>query len=89
MSTSHFKVQEHTLPCQHIRGYPHATLHSQEEVLHLAIKQYTPLDNLSPHPGDVTIIGGHANGFPKVFQSMMAKRIKSNHIKGTIRAIMG
>ncbi|TID21412.1 Alpha/beta hydrolase family-domain-containing protein [Venturia nashicola] len=65
MSASHFKVQEHTLPCQHIRGYPHATLHSQEEVLHLAIKQYTPLNNLSPQPGDVTIIGGHANGFPK------------------------
>ena len=34
--------------------------------MHLAIKQYTPLDNTHPQLGDVTIIGGHANGFPKV-----------------------
>jgi hypothetical protein len=66
MSTSLFHVHEHVIPCQHIRGYPHATLGSQEEVLHLAIKQYTPLDNQHPGPGDITIIGGHANGFPKV-----------------------
>jgi hypothetical protein len=61
-----FRIQEHTVPCQHIRQYAHATLDSQEEVLHLAVKQYTPLDNLYPGPGDLTIIGGHANGFPKV-----------------------
>lgn len=73
MSTTHFKVQEHKLPCQHLREYPHATLHSQEEILHLAIKQYTPLNNLSPQPGDITIIGAHANGFPKVVQSMTVK----------------
>ncbi|KAF2428881.1 hypothetical protein EJ08DRAFT_314654 [Tothia fuscella] len=65
MSTSLFKLQEHVVPCQHIRGYPHGTLHSQEEVLHLAVKQYTPLDNPHPAPGDITILGGHANGFPK------------------------
>ncbi|TKA62326.1 hypothetical protein B0A49_05348 [Cryomyces minteri] len=65
MSTSLFTVQEHVLPCQHIRGYPRSTARSQEEVLHIAIKQYTPLDNRQPKPGDVTIIGAHANGFPK------------------------
>jgi hypothetical protein len=69
MSTTLFRVQEHTLPCQHIREYPHATLNAQEDVLHLAIKQYTPLDNLSPQPGDATILGAHANGFPKVLRS--------------------
>ena len=34
----------------------------------MALKQYTPLTNLSPKDGDVTIIGAHANGFPKVPQ---------------------
>ncbi|KAF2813251.1 uncharacterized protein BDZ99DRAFT_252107 [Mytilinidion resinicola] len=65
MSTSLFRIDEHTLSGQHIRGYAHATVHEQEEVLHLAIKQYTPLDNPHPKPGDITIIGAHANGFPK------------------------
>jgi hypothetical protein len=62
-----FRIQEHAVPCQHIRQYPHATLETQEDVLYLAVKQYTPLDNLHPSSGDLTIIGGHANAFPKVF----------------------
>lgn len=66
MSSSLFQVKEHILPAQHIREYPHATANNQEDVLQIVIKQYTPLDNLKPQPGDVTIIGGHANGFPKV-----------------------
>jgi hypothetical protein len=66
MSSSTFQIKEHTLECQHIREYAHATAESQEAVLHLAIKQYTPLDNPHPAAGDVTIIGAHANGFPKV-----------------------
>lgn len=65
--SSIFEIKEHTLECQHIREYPRATANSQEEVLHLAIKQYIPLDNPNPKEGDVTIIGAHANGFPKVF----------------------
>ncbi|KAF2496028.1 hypothetical protein BU16DRAFT_617537 [Lophium mytilinum] len=65
MSTSLFRIDEHILPGQHIRGYARATVHEQEEVLHIAIKQYTPLDNPHPKPGDITIIGAHANGFPK------------------------
>lgn len=66
MSSSHFAVTEHTLPGSHIRGYPLATAETHEDVLNLAIKQYTPKDNTTPQPGDVTIIGAHANGFPKV-----------------------
>jgi hypothetical protein len=61
-----FKVQEHTLTTSHIREYPRATADHQDDELKLAIKQYTPFDNHDPKPGDVTIIGGHANGFPKV-----------------------
>jgi len=66
MSTSNFKIKEHVVEAQHIREYARATLFSEEEVLHLAVKQYIPLDNPNPQPGDVTIIGAHANGFPKV-----------------------
>jgi hypothetical protein len=61
-----FKIVEHVAECQHIREYPRATATEQEEVLHLAVKQYIPLDNPNPQPGDITIIGAHANGFPKV-----------------------
>lgn len=60
-----FKIVEHTVPCQHIREYPGATAHEQEDTLYLAVKQYIPLDNPNPQRGDVTIIGAHANGFPK------------------------
>jgi hypothetical protein len=63
---SRFKVQEHTIITSHIREYARATASGQDEDLKLAIKQYTPVDNQDPKPGDVTIIGGHANGFPKV-----------------------
>lgn len=74
MSISTFRIQEHTLPCAYIREYPFATADSQEDTLHLAIKQYTPLDNLLPHKGDVTIIAAHANGFPKVAQTSLSRR---------------
>lgn len=66
-----FEIKEHILECQHIREYARATSESQETVLHLAVKQYIPLDNLHPQDGDVTIIGAHANGFPKVLMSLL------------------
>ncbi|KAJ5482669.1 Abhydrolase domain-containing protein mpaH [Penicillium diatomitis] len=65
MSSSPFRIVEHRVPCQHIREYPGATANEQEEPLHLAVKQYIPIDNPNPQPGDVTILGAHANGFPK------------------------
>lgn len=49
----------------HIRAYPRATSTTEEEVLYMAVKQYTPLSNVNPQPGDVTIIAAHANSFPK------------------------
>ena len=66
MSSRFFHIQEHVLPTQHIRSYPYATLHEDEEVLQMAIKQYTPLSNSKPKRGDVTIVATHANGLPKV-----------------------
>lgn len=61
-----FRVVEHVVPSQHIREYPGATADDQEQALQLAVKQYIPLDNENPQPGDVTILAAHANGFPKV-----------------------
>lgn len=66
ISSPCFKVKEHVLPCQYIREYPGATLHDQEDPLELHINQYTPLDKSAHRPGALTIIGAHANGFPKV-----------------------
>ncbi|KKK20610.1 hypothetical protein ARAM_000157 [Aspergillus rambellii] len=60
-----FRIVEHVVPCQHIREYPGATADEQEDVLNLVVKQYIPLDNPNPRPGDVTILAAHANGFPK------------------------
>ena len=66
MSAAFFQVHEHVVPCQHIREYPRATAGEQEDVLHLAVKQYIPKNNPNPQPGDVTVIGAHATGLPKV-----------------------
>ena len=65
MSTAAFTVTEHVVPTCHIREYPRATANDQEEVLHLAVKQYTPTQDF-PAESEVTLIGAHANGFPKV-----------------------
>ena len=60
-----FRIVEHKSACQHIREYPRATADTQEDVLYLSVKQYVPLSNPNPQPGDVTILGAHANAFPK------------------------
>ena len=61
-----FRVQEHAIPTCHIREYPRALADHQEDVLQLAIKQYTPKESSDATKNGVTIIGAHANGFPKV-----------------------
>ncbi|KAE8400208.1 Alpha/Beta hydrolase protein [Aspergillus pseudonomiae] len=61
-----FKVTEHTAPAGHIREYPGSTARSQEEVLSLHVKQYTPLDQGHTIPTDaITVIATHACGYPK------------------------
>lgn len=65
MTSSPFTVKEHVVPTQYIREYPGATLEDQEETLSLHVKQYTPKGRQGIKPGAVTIIGAHANGFPK------------------------
>ena len=60
-----YRIVKHRVPAAHLREFPRATAKSEEDVLHLAVNQYIPLDNPSPQPGDVTIIAAHAVGFNK------------------------
>ena len=68
--SSIFRVREHTIPTCHIREYPRALVEDQEDVLQLAIKQYTPKESPDPSKNGVTIVGAHANGFPKVSMTL-------------------
>ncbi|KAI6781013.1 Peroxisomal membrane protein-like protein [Emericellopsis cladophorae] len=63
--SSLFEIREHVLPTSHIREFARATSHTQTDTLVQHVKQYIPTDNSSPQKGDITIIGAHANGFPK------------------------
>ena len=65
MSNTLFQVKEHVIASQYIREYPAATAENQEDALQLCVKQYTPLRKPSSAQGLITIIGAHANGFPK------------------------
>ena len=76
MSSQFFDTKTHILPAQYIREYPGATLDDQEEPLHLHIKQYIPKDQQDLLCSPVTIIGGHANAFPKVSQLTCYESIK-------------
>lgn len=65
--TTHFRIQEHEIPASHIREYASATSTNQNEVLHLHVKQYTPLEQTkSVAENAVTVIAAHGVGFPKV-----------------------
>lgn len=62
---SKYEVIEHQVPCCYMREYPRALANDQEDQLYLSVKQYSPLSNPKPRPGDITIIAAHANGFVK------------------------
>ncbi|EXA46698.1 hypothetical protein FOVG_04039 [Fusarium oxysporum f. sp. pisi HDV247] len=62
---SNYRLVEHTIDCSHSREYLAETVNGDTDIPKLAVKQYIPHDNPNPQPGDVTIIGAHANGFPK------------------------
>lgn len=76
--SSIFNITEHTIDAVHIREYPRATSNSQDEKLLLHVKQYFPKDNPNPKKGDITIIGGHANGFPKVHLTLGERKHETN-----------
>jgi hypothetical protein len=60
-----FHITEHVIDSQHIREYPLATTRA-EDALKLVVKRYTPKSNPNHQSGDLTIIGAHGSGFPKV-----------------------
>ncbi|KAF4992835.1 hypothetical protein FGRMN_6887 [Fusarium graminum] len=66
-----------------------STVNGDEDSPKLAVKQYIPHDNANPQPGDVTIIGAHANGFPKeLYEPLwdeLHQRVKQKNIR--IRSI--
>ncbi|KAI9367083.1 toxin biosynthesis protein [Aspergillus egyptiacus] len=63
-SSPPFHVTEHVIDGQYIREYPRATA-TPDAPLKLSVKQYTPVSNPNPQPGDVTIVAVHGTGFPK------------------------
>lgn len=69
-----FEVKERVFQGQHIREYPNALAHSQEDAVLLHAKQYIPRpesrpsprrDPTSPRDDGLTIICFHANGYHK------------------------
>jgi hypothetical protein len=62
---SHFIITSHVVRTQHTRGRPAGAERGRENDLRLHVNQYVPNDNPNPKPGDVTIIGAQANGFPE------------------------
>lgn len=89
MSSKYFAFKVHIIPGQYIREYPGATLDSQEDVLKVHIKQYTPLEHMESQQKGMTIIGGHANGFPKV--SILRRDMSYQYLMtiGAVRAPLG
>lgn len=79
--TPHFFITEHVIDGQYIREYPRAIV-PQDSSVKLVVKKYTPRNNPNPQPGDLTIVGAHGCGFPKV-----KERNRTSHIEeyGTIR----
>ncbi|KAL4919838.1 Alpha/beta hydrolase family-domain-containing protein [Aspergillus aurantiobrunneus] len=83
-STSPFTITEHVTEGQHVREYPRATK-PDSEALKIAVKRYTPKSNPSPQPGDLTIIGAHASGFPKPIWEEIYSNLKRYGVR--IRSI--
>lgn len=83
-----FAIEEHVVPACHIREYPGATAHSQEEVLHLHVKQYIPLEVLDDTLVQVSLVGAHAIGFPKVGGTSQVPQ-SSFILAGGLRALVG
>ncbi|KAJ4859001.1 alpha/beta hydrolase family domain-containing protein [Trichoderma breve] len=82
---SSFRVIQHTVKGSHTREYIRATANGDADTPRLSVKQYIPLDNPTPKPGDVTIIGAHANGFPKELYEPLWEEIYQRASQAGIR----
>lgn len=61
-----FEIKDHVIPCLHLREDIVRTSLDDGADWMMSVRQYTPLDNLKPSEGDVTILGAPCLGFPKV-----------------------
>ncbi|OAA70252.1 hypothetical protein ISF_02226 [Cordyceps fumosorosea ARSEF 2679] len=83
MASAVFDIKEHVIPGEHTREYARAKANSQEDTLVLHVKQYTPKGNGAPQKGDLSIIGAHANGFPKeLYEPLWEELVKELSSKG-------
>lgn len=64
--SSIFHITEHETPCFHIREDIVRTSVEDGVNWKMSVKQYTPIDNLEPREGDITILGAPCLGFPMV-----------------------
>lgn len=81
MKPVNFQVQEHVIAASHIREYHRSTADDQEVALQLAVKQYSPSRSAKRNAKPVTIIGAHANGFPKVRILRELRRAITEHVR--------
>lgn len=97
MSTHHFNVLEHTVPATFIRHHRRATIDNDDTVV-LAVKQYKPKTLVAENHQVITVIGAHANAFPKVFficfdlfllatSLQLDKNIHANNINSKLGAL--
>lgn len=87
---AHFDVREHVVRCQHSRQRAGAVEPGQENNLKLSVKQYVPKTGARcPTDNGVTVIGAHANGFPKeVYEPLWDDLYEHLEAKGRrVRAI--
>ncbi|KAF2104197.1 hypothetical protein NA57DRAFT_70414 [Rhizodiscina lignyota] len=84
MSTDKWKVTKHMTTASNLRGYPRGAVSDfLPRPLRLAVKQFTPLNNISPSPGDVTLIvsGGicaSKESFEPFFDALLSQSEKQN-----------
>lgn len=87
MSTDKWKITELNVPAAHTRGFARGSVDAfQDSQIRLAVKQYTPLRNLSPSRGDVTIIFSGGIGVPKeVFEPFYDALLTLSEKNGNFR----
>lgn len=67
MSSHIWSVTEHVIPASHIRGFHRGIRDESSAHLRLAVKQYVPLSNPNPQPGDITLIMAQGVGNAKSY----------------------
>lgn len=70
MAASGFTVLQHVVPATFIRERRRSTI-GKSDSLSLAVKQYKWNGDVSDRSTPITVIGAHANAFPKVYLNFL------------------